>query len=57
LEGFNSSLAQSAADLWLAKDRPARANHTVRGIFSFLLKLGSLSLFMTPDMLKSPSKR
>jgi len=42
-EGVNSSLAQSAAELWLTKTCSERANYTFRETFLFLSKFGSLS--------------
>ena len=43
LEGLNNSLAQSGAELWLAKICPEGANRTFREIFLFLSKMGFLS--------------
>jgi len=43
LEGLNSSLAQSSAELWLAKSCPERTNHTIRVNFWFLSKIECLS--------------
>jgi len=40
LEGLNSSLAQSAAELWLAKVWPQMANITFSETFLFLSKSG-----------------
>jgi len=40
LEGLNNSLAQSGAELWLAKICPEGANHTFREIFFIFVKNG-----------------
>jgi len=39
IRGLNSSLAQSAAQLWLAKVCPGRANYTFSKTFEFCQKL------------------
>ena len=43
LQGLNSSLAQSAAKLWLAKIGPEMANSTFCETFQFLSKTGFLT--------------
>jgi len=40
LQGLNSSLAQSAAELWLAKFGPEMENSTFLKLFDFCQKQG-----------------
>jgi len=55
-EGLNSSLAQSAAQLWLAEFCPERANYTFFETFSVLSKTGFWIIILAPNMLESQSR-
>jgi len=55
LEGLNSSLAQSAAELWMAKIWPEMANYTFCVIFYFCQKC-FFAVILAPDMLENQSR-
>jgi len=52
---MNSSLAQSAAELWMANVCPEMANFTICEIFIFV-KNSFWAIILAPDMLPSQSK-
>jgi len=56
LQGLNSSLAQSAAELWLAKVWPEMANYTFCETFRFLSKMSFWAIILVSDMLERQSR-
>jgi len=56
LEGLSSSLAQSAAQLWLAKVCTERANYAFSESFWILSKTVFLAIISVLDMLASQSR-
>jgi len=55
LQGLNSSLAQSAAELWPAKVCPKRANYAFLKNLELGQKLGFWPIILAKDMLASQS--
>jgi len=50
--GLNSSLAQSAAELWLEKSEKATYRLSLVKFFDFWQKLCVLAIIMAPDVLE-----
>jgi len=50
--GLNSSLAQSAAELWLEKSEKATSRLSLVKFFDFWQKLCVLAIIMAPDVLE-----